>query len=147
MRSPFSPRNPFKPSNPWRKTSSGELEAPAPSYVISGAIEGEPGVESENITITGYNLTGPVEISYTSDDPGDTFDVPTVTIDVGDTVKNIKITPDATVGVRTITFTSDPDIYDPGPWEYDASVDDPTPSGNSLDFSLSSNSMYVGSLV
>jgi len=99
---------------------SGSGSPPAPSYAISGASSGEAGAESESITITGYNLTEPVEISYTSSDAGDTFDLATVTIDVGDNVKSIKITPDATVGVRTITFASNPDIADPSPWQYEA---------------------------
>ena len=94
----------------------------APSYAISGATTGVALAQSGNITITGSNLTGPVTITFTSDDPGDTFDLPSVVIDVGDEIKNIKITPDGTLGARNITFSSAPAITNPAPWTYTATA-------------------------
>lgn len=93
-----------------------------PAYTVTGPSGGVALAESTNFTVTGYNLTGPVVVSYTSDDPGDSFSTASVTIDVGDNVKTFTITPDGSIGIRTISFTNDSAITDQTPLEYEVTA-------------------------
>lgn len=102
--------------------SSGPPVTPGPSYGVTGPSGGVALAESTNFTVTGANLTGPVVVTPASDDPGGSFTPVSVTIDVGDLVKNYTYTPDGSLGTHTITHTNDSALTDPAELTYEVTA-------------------------
>lgn len=93
-----------------------------PAYTVTGPSGGVALAESTDFTVTFANLSGPVEVTPASDDPGGVFTPTSVTGDVGSEVQTFTYTPDGSLGIHTISFTNDSAITDQTPLEYEVTA-------------------------
>jgi hypothetical protein len=99
---------------------------PAPSLSLSGPATGTVGQASSSFTVTGANLSGPVNITPQSSDVADTFTPPAVSISPTSLSALFALVA-GDAGARSVTLTNNASITNPDAKTYTASAAAPPP--------------------